>query len=57
MIQEQRERKRTVGREDKRVNARRMLGTSPTSRYVVIANSIEVFKFCLLNVCKREYGI
>jgi hypothetical protein len=22
-----------------------------------IANRIKVFKFCLLNVCKREYGI
>jgi hypothetical protein len=22
-----------------------------------IANRINVFKFCLLNVCKREYGI
>jgi hypothetical protein len=22
-----------------------------------IANTIKVFKFCLLNVCKREYGI
>jgi hypothetical protein len=61
MIQEQRgrgerERERTM-REDKTVNVRRMLGSSPRSQYALIANSINVFKFCLLNVCKREYGI
>jgi hypothetical protein len=22
-----------------------------------IANRVKVFKFCVLNVCKREYGI
>jgi hypothetical protein len=34
-----------------------MLHTSPKSRYIMIASRITVFKFCLLNVCKREYGI
>jgi hypothetical protein len=37
------------------VNASRMLGTSPRLRYGVIGNRIKVFKFCLLNACKREY--
>jgi hypothetical protein len=40
----ERERVREREREDKTVNARRMLGTSPRLRYVVIANSIKVFK-------------
>jgi hypothetical protein len=31
--------------------------TKQLRRYVVIANSIKIFKFCLLNVCKREYEI
>jgi hypothetical protein len=52
-----RERVREQKREDKTFKMRRMLGTSPRSRYVVIANSIKVLKFCLLSVCKREYGI
>jgi hypothetical protein len=34
-----------------------MLDTSPRSRDIMIANGIKEFKFCLLNVCKREYGI
>jgi hypothetical protein len=33
----------------------RILGKTQGSE--VIANRIKVFKFCLLNVCKREYGI
>jgi hypothetical protein len=32
-------------RKDVTANARRMLSTSPKLRYVVIANSIKVFKF------------
>jgi hypothetical protein len=34
-----------------------MIDTSSRSRDIMIANRIKVFKFCLLNACKREYGI
>jgi hypothetical protein len=39
------------------VDARFILDTSSRSRDTMIANRIEVFKFCLLNICKSEYGI
>jgi hypothetical protein len=51
IIQEQREQKT-----EDTVEARSYT-TSPRLRDILIANRIKVFKFCLLNVCKREYGI
>jgi hypothetical protein len=50
VIWEQRESNRTT--EDKTVNATRMLGMSPRLWYVVLANSVKVFKF-LTTECVR----
>jgi hypothetical protein len=63
MIQDQRERKRERERvrerrrEDKTDKAKRMLGTSPILRYVLIANSTKVFKCLTVERVRGRTGI
>jgi hypothetical protein len=55
--QRERERERKSKREKRQLTRGVMLDTSTRSRDIMIDSGIKVFKFCLLDVCKREYGI
>jgi hypothetical protein len=52
----QRQREESDRQREETINARRILGKTRVT-ISKIANRIKVFKFCLLNVRKREYGI